>query len=472
VAVDYDCQPAATVCYLIINIHMTKYINSPKDTICKLKWDWPVIAFPQNEIRMCCKSPPRVLTDADLGNDFTLVNPPEEKLRRLQMLQGIRPTGCRQCWVVEDAGGTSTRRADTAVSDFISIHGNELLTEFGTTDLAEVAKKVNINSEILNSRAPNLFQIGINNLCDLQCLYCYPKNSSQWAVDELKSKNITIEKFDLYRGKHTNAQFVDKVFGWVNTEGKYSLTCVSVIGGEPTINPDFYVYMDKLEAAWAGGPVLTAELSILTNLNTPDKQFDKFMERIDSLSKIFKIVIAVSIDATEKQGEYIRANLSWDRLTHNMDLLLKNTNIFRVDLMPAVTNLSVPGLLTYMKWHYELSTKYSRVLRIQENSVVDPQHMSPYILPKYYAKYVSDAIDFLLSHTYVDKENIASYVQFLQNLHAGISRDKEVWPRVQADFVEMIDKFDQKSLNKFKYVFPELIQFYNNCKLVWLQLSA
>ena len=71
-------------------------MTDPKNTICRLRWDYPIVNFDRNDSRLCCRTPGKTIssdemvkhgTDAFLNNDFQLQ-------RRFEMLKGIKHADC------------------------------------------------------------------------------------------------------------------------------------------------------------------------------------------------------------------------------------------------------------------------------------------------------------------------------------------------------------------------------------------
>jgi hypothetical protein len=65
---------------------------SPLDTICDLKWNYPIFKMDRGEFRSCCRTPGNKVTEEELkehGIDAFL-NSPKMKQSRLDLASGIK----------------------------------------------------------------------------------------------------------------------------------------------------------------------------------------------------------------------------------------------------------------------------------------------------------------------------------------------------------------------------------------------
>ena len=80
--------------------------TDPMNTICDLKWNYPIFNMDRGEFRSCCRTPSNKVTEEDLqtlGID-AFSNTDREKLGRLALIKGIRDKDCQSCWNLEDRG--------------------------------------------------------------------------------------------------------------------------------------------------------------------------------------------------------------------------------------------------------------------------------------------------------------------------------------------------------------------------------
>jgi hypothetical protein len=85
---------------------------SPLDTICDLKWNYPIFNMDRGEFRSCCRTPSNKVTEEELqtyGIDAFL-NSPKMIQSRVDLTQGIKTQDCKTCWQIEDSGMISPRQ--------------------------------------------------------------------------------------------------------------------------------------------------------------------------------------------------------------------------------------------------------------------------------------------------------------------------------------------------------------------------
>ena len=99
-----------------IPIINTTVKGSPLDTICDLKWNYPIFNMDRGEFRSCCRTPSNKVTEEELqthGIDAFL-NSPKMLQSRLDLIQGVKTSDCKTCWNIEDSGMTSPRHTPEA----------------------------------------------------------------------------------------------------------------------------------------------------------------------------------------------------------------------------------------------------------------------------------------------------------------------------------------------------------------------
>jgi len=99
--------------------------TDPLNTICDLKWNYPIFNMARGEFRSCCRTPSNRITEEeiqDLGiNAFG--NHPRELRERLDLVQGRRTGACQSCWNLEDSGVGSPRHNSKRFHHFMQKQG-------------------------------------------------------------------------------------------------------------------------------------------------------------------------------------------------------------------------------------------------------------------------------------------------------------------------------------------------------------
>jgi hypothetical protein len=134
---------------------------------------------------------------------------------RKKMIDGkLLPEHCASCYRTESQGIISARQQETV----------EWANRLGVTDIADLAKFT----------SPAYYEIRPSNKCNLQCRMCNPQDSH---LIEKEYRNIgLIAKSELPLSKNSTG------FEIINFE---SVKKIYVAGGEPTIMPEFYNFLDQ-----------------------------------------------------------------------------------------------------------------------------------------------------------------------------------------------------------------------------------
>ena len=445
-------------------------MTNPKDTICRLRWDYPIVNFGRNEARLCCRTPGKPIHDHEiekhdsnvfLNNDFQIQ-------RRFEMLKGIKHKDCSSCWQLEDSRMSSPR---LGAHDFMSKMEERGLvpTEF-KGDFQKFAESITIDSPVLQSHNPDMLEISLGNLCDMKCMYCSHHYSTQWAAEMIKHKDIRQSDYDREFPK-PDEKYEDLFWKWFYETGRHSVQRIGIIGGEPLIMPKFYEFIDKLIAAYKDLPNRQHKVSvwIVTNLNTPKLYFDKFIKNLPKITDVFNLEIHASMEATGKQAEYIRNGLDWNRFDENVRKLLATDHPFDFGFQIAVNALCIPHLKDYLIWVKSLHDEYKRPIALKQNIVSYPDWQSPLILTQDFAYYLTDAIEWL--HSIKDEMMSVNdelgqwkrYPKFLSGIASGILSAKPDDAK-RKKFYQWYTKYDTRRELNFLETFPYHAGFWEICK--------
>lgn len=196
------------------------------------------------------------------------------------MLAGVANKNCNFCYQREAQGLTSLRLEHSNHLDGLEQLGSEMST-----------------------LAPEIFEISISNLCNLQCAYCRSEFSSVWEQEEIKlgyiqsnSSVISPELIDKKRNEFWELFYSSPV--------KH----VRLIGGEPFLNKEFYQIIDKILKHPSTSNFI---ITIVSNLNFSEIHADNFIEALPKITKRCEVRLLASMESTDSTAEFIRYGLSW-----------------------------------------------------------------------------------------------------------------------------------------------------------------
>lgn len=339
------------------------HLNQISDSICYAKWLWSDFNIPYGTTASCHLNPPHKIDITSTGDK--IFNTDQKILERQQMLQGQKPKGCKYCWELEEKKVLSDRIYKS--EDYIS-NGHD----------AKVFQKT--------SAVPHTIAVIFDTLCNFKCVYCDQSQSTTWESDLRKNgpyKKLTTEnrtKYQILSKKnyitpaqqnHLTAEFFDYVKTNIS-----QIKEISILGGEPTMSPRFWEFIDYL----SGLDAQHLTIGITTNL-CPGKEYDLF--KLIEYNKYFaNINVLGSIENIQQKAEASRFGTKWNILTQNVEMFLENNvPLFFCSTLGA---LQIEGYLDLHDWRTCLEQKYNRKIGYSMHFVIDPSFQKIEVLPDWY----------------------------------------------------------------------------------------
>jgi MoaA/NifB/PqqE/SkfB family radical SAM enzyme len=257
------------------------------------------------------------------------------KTLRKEMLSGVEPKICKNCFHTERLGNRSMRTDALFHDDYYN----------------NVFK--NISSQILKSKKtdgytelkPTSIDIRLGNLCNLKCRMCNSASSSQ-----LNDENKILSK------THTDNRFVvhdDALFDWPTRKSFWKdfnkntpdLNKIYFVGGEPTLQEEHYKLLERL--------ILTNKaknIILQYNINCTNVQ-NRFIKLVNEFKQV---TISLSIDGIGKLNNYIRHPSKWNNIEANVDRLIYETKSnVRLLLTPTLQALNALNFIDIFEWFIE-----------------------------------------------------------------------------------------------------------------------
>jgi hypothetical protein len=461
----------------LIPIVSVEGTTDPLNTVCDLKWNYPIFNMQRGEFRSCCRTPSNKISEEELvtlGVD-AFSNHPRELRERLDLVQGRRTKACQSCWNLEDSGINSPRHSTEQFNWFMKKQKViEQGVDYSETMLRESLLTINSTDHVaLRSKSPYMLEVNLGNTCDMKCMYCNHHYSTQWGAELIKHGDITQQQYDREFPKAPSS-FDPKFWEWFNKTGRLTLNRVGVIGGEPLIMPEFYTFIEKIIQSIKPIQKIRKEKMtfwIVTNLNTPPKYLKKFLDYLPVLDEYFNVEILVSMESTGKRAEYIRNGLDWNKFEKNMDSLLSNRDLkFDFGFISSINALTIATTKEFVQWTEELYHRYGRPVSLKQNIISFPMWQKPLVLTPDFAKYIDDCIEYM--ETRVNDMPVVndvharwdSYIVFLRNLADSLRNNTKDETVDRKKFAEWFDTFDQRRQLNLVETFPEYREFYETCK--------
>lgn len=407
-----------------------EHLLTHSKTFCMLPWVH-LHTTPEGIAAPCCiaKSANNYTPDlTPIGNSresrlMDLVNSPEMRKIRMDMLQGVKSDHCIKCYMHEEQAIDSARQFANRE------YGEYFDRAFAYTDLA---------TGHLDKFEMVYFDIRFSNICNFKCRTCGAGCSSQWEQEDL-ANNVSYAKSI---PKNDNKQFLQDVVEQID----YMKTAYFA-GGEPLITEEHYVILEEMIRRGKTDIVLRYNTN-LSNLKFKNKD-------IFGLWKHFKnkIIINASIDHFGERAEYIRHGTDWGVVETNF-LNAKSKPYISLQantVISAFNYLSLAEFYEYLVQHKmftpddETFTAYS---------MMTPEYLSAHILPKSYKQTgrinMKKLIHVLNAHQIKEFNinHIAESVPWAESLNS--------WNKQSDKFKSEIERLDKIRGENFTSVFPEL----------------
>lgn len=398
-------------------------VNGPKfqskqtystDTFCVLPWMHLYIG-PDGNVLPCCRSD----RDFSMGNIQTtsisdIAKSEQFNQLRSNMLNGKRSKECSSCYVREDAGLISSREKY-----------NLEWKRFDTS---------NLNPDgTIESFNPVLFDIRLNNVCNLKCRMCDGYFSSSIAQEEVELFN---KPGGLLKSRQRSAS-LEEILNYVQHAEQ-----IYFAGGEPLLANEHYEILNKLISSG------NTDLEICYNTNFTNLFYKN--QPITNWWKHFKnIRVGASLDAHGEVASYVRHGTVWSTIEENLDFLRKNCPHVIFSVTSTVGFLNIASLIELQQtWHQTGRLPISNFSFI---ILTQPEHLSVTALPLHHKTRVEQLIKSHINWCYSNSADTLAML-WQDVLSYMWSRDDS---HHLGEFKRLTSIMDNHRHESFKKVFPE-----------------
>lgn len=333
---------------------------------------------------------------------------------RAEMLKGVRPESCKNCWMNEDVGNESMR----------------------TRKNKENPKCLqSIREHKFSLVQPTSVDIKFGNKCNLKCRICSPSSSSFWLeeYEDIYGKN-TIPR--LRTKQNPKVQQLDKTVGWTaSAEAVWTdlghwlpnIQDVELYGGEPFLNKDMYALLEK---SVVEGVAKKQKLHFNTNGTIySSRLFEELFPEFQEVS------MSLSLDGIGEQFEYQRFPAKWSTVLSNYEKMVKaNVQLTICISVSALNFYYLPEYLEFWK---------KKNARIHLNEVTKPYYFDVNVYPALLKKEIEKKFQ---QSALADDEAVKT---FLRQMNA--KDQSHLWP----EFLKTVKLHDAYRKQDYASVFPE-----------------
>ncbi len=438
-------------------------LDQVSPSFCLAKWLQVSLNLPVGLTQSCYHPPAHKVSLEKLSSDPLSLHNTELKIEeRRQMKQGLRPSGCSYCWKTEDLPGRQ-------VSDRIYRSGES----WAMTSLSEVASQPHDYPV-----QPRYVEVNFNHACNFKCSYCSPHISSSWAKESKQFgpflTKVPHNDYQYFKDQGLLPEmdadknpYIKAFWNW--WPSLYSnLKVFRMTGGEPLIDSNTYRVLDWID----NHPNPELELAITSNMCPPKSQFDKFLEKIISLTeqnKIKRFFLFASIDAWEERAEYIRNGLDFQMFWENVNRYLTEVKSGHLSFIITMNALNLSSVKQLLEGYLALQKKYNdQTNRIFFDTPLlqSPEWMSLKVLDKAELEPLKSALGFMQENTQGAGEVIGfrkTHIERFERIVAEATQFSDVQMRkeLMADFHRFFSEHDRRRGTNFLKTFPELSEFWD-----------
>ena len=365
---------------------------------------------------------------------------------RRAMLEGQKPEVCRKCYEEEEVGYRSKRMWEN--------------------DLWEKELDYNTIIDTVNSDGSmpygiHYIDMKLGNACNLACVMCNPADSSLWIPDWNKLKKKTVSQ-EVESNTYWNKKEAGS-YNWYKKNENYwqslqenisKLHSVYIIGGEPTVNPEFKKFVRDCVH---GDHAKHIDLRFNTNGQILDNELK------DLYTKFKSVTLHLSMDGTHDRYEYIRHPGTWQEQLDSLHWHDQLSDNVKVEIDCTAQALNAWHIPDFIVW--KLNQKFKKITvypnfggMIGIHILWHPHILSVKVLPNEFKKQVVEKYDETIKwvNTHYQPNHGKGVVKH--------NRMKAVANHMMSDdqshkwkyTVEYLDKMDEIRNTDWRKTFPEL----------------
>ena len=413
---------------------------------CSKLWNHQYIHM-SGSIRYCCETMDNLSNNKGnrlhINNDSlqSAWNCGEIKHARLKMIKGEPVSSCDTCNKKEERGYQSSRDTRDMEKNFNSTAEDGTVTHY-----------------------PNHIELHFGNVCNLKCKMCGQQYSNQigkellqigeqdpdwlkWVTKESGNVNIWTNNLSAEYRWFQNSKIKNKLFDYMAKH----INDFNVIGGEPTIIPEFWELFTYLEERDRLKDMKITLNTNLTNINP---------KMTDWLPKLKQWVVWASIDGLGSRNEYIRFPSNFEKICDNLNFYKKLCDENdRIVLNPAIQILNIDQLDDILEWWLEFSDGgSSRKFGLSWVSQVwYPKMLNYDVAPPDYKLKIADKLEKSRGKfSNISQESIEAYDVHITNLRRDSVSENERKHLLQS-FVKYNDRQDKfRGKTTWRKLIPDL----------------
>ena len=323
----------------------------------------------------------------------------------------------------------------------------------------------NVNEDGSMDTMPHSMELHFGNVCNLKCKMCGQNYSNQIGKEILQigekdkdfltwvykqsgnvnnwTNNLSVE-YTWFQNEKTKNRLIEYV--------SKHITKLTIIGGEPTVIPEFY---ELLDYCYKNNTLKDKDITIVTNLTNTNPKMTQWLPQMK------RWTIWASLDGIGDTTEYIRYPSNFNKVVENLTYykkMLSEHGNGSITFSPAVQLLNIHQLDEMLKWFINFSDgAWDDTFHVSWLSQVWYPKICNYdVAPREYRLKVADKLK--KSANYFTKYKGISffYNKQIENLRVD-QLDQQTEKELQTSFIRYNDTQDKhRKGNTWRGLLPEL----------------
>jgi len=318
---------------------------------------------------------------------------------------------------------------------------------------------------------PHSMELHFGNVCNLKCKMCGQNYSNQigkeilqigekdkdfldWVYEQSGNVNNWTNNLSVEYTWFENSKTKKRLIEYVSKH----ITQLTIIGGEPTVIPEFY---ELLDFCYKNDTLKDKDITIVTNLTNTNPKMTQW------LPEMKRWRIWASLDGLGSTTEYIRYPSNFEKVTENLyyykRLLDKHGN-GSITFSPAIQLLNIHQLDDMLKWFIDFSDgDWGNTINVSWMAQVWYPRICNYdIAPREYRLMVADKLEKSVEYFKTYKGISYFYEKQIDNLRID-QLDEDTGKNLQAKFIRYNDTQDNhRKGNTWRNLLPKLEETLTN----------
>jgi len=283
----------------------------------------------------------------------------------------------------------------------------------------------------------NYFSIKFSNFCNLACRSCQPSDSTTYA----QTYNLPVEMFDLSQDETSWKTITENI---AKSASKKE-TIVNLLGGETTIQPGLYKFLDFIHEEKLSDRV---KICFSSNMTAVTKNL------LEKISQLETVMISASIDSVGENYHYVRWPANFAKVLDNFEQFVKLREHMSVLLILqpvfSINNIFYFGdyLDFWQDWFQQRNIQDIPIVNI---NLWSPTYLNLLNLTDPYRQHLHDYLKTYVDHPLLEKNANSNYLQIWLKQTLQSLAQPNLYNENFTEFLKKTAFFDKSTGTDFEF---------------------